>query len=279
MSLSNPFTCLDPALLFKPQFASPTPPGYRDEPFWIPIKFTVRADGMVYEDFPLAFGTDANAVRGFDDDVPFIAQAIVFPKIGTAVPNTLAAPALIRIRDSFGNPLSKGRVLAGGLLAQSGFQDKNGFGFVFEPEIECAAGGNWLVDFQLSTNSPPASATIGDAAFLVVASIFGTGGNGRSIEFVDPGAPNIPLSVSVIGGAVTVTLATDGASAITSTFLEVAQAIDSSPVALAVLFALWSGGSSLPASAAGPVVLAGGGPSTDVELNGTLLGVKRWKEC
>lgn len=50
-------------------------------------------------------------------------------------------------------------------------------------------------------------------------------GNGISIAYINPGTPSAALSVTVAGSAITVNLATNGASAITSTASEVAAAI------------------------------------------------------
>jgi hypothetical protein len=57
----------------------------------------------------------------------------------------------------------------------------------------------------------------------------GTAGNSYTISLVDPAAASQSLSVSVSGKAVTVSLATDGAKAITSTANAVVQAIHDSP--------------------------------------------------
>ena len=53
----------------------------------------------------------------------------------------------------------------------------------------------------------------------------GTGGNAITFSIVDPPGNNVALSVAVAGTALTVTAATDGASAITSTAAQVIQAI------------------------------------------------------
>lgn len=50
-------------------------------------------------------------------------------------------------------------------------------------------------------------------------------GNGITVAYVDPGAASQALSVTVAGSAITVNLATNGGSAITSTAAEVAAAI------------------------------------------------------
>jgi hypothetical protein len=55
------------------------------------------------------------------------------------------------------------------------------------------------------------------------------GGNDLTAEFVNPGAANSPLSVSFTGNDLRVSLATDGAGALTSTAAQVAAAINASP--------------------------------------------------
>ncbi|MFI7491874.1 M14 family metallopeptidase [Micromonospora echinaurantiaca] len=52
------------------------------------------------------------------------------------------------------------------------------------------------------------------------------GGNAVSVELADPGAPNTPLSVTVTGSAVRVTLGTDSAGAVTSTAAQVVAALN-----------------------------------------------------
>jgi hypothetical protein len=63
----------------------------------------------------------------------------------------------------------------------------------------------------------------------------GTHGNLISVQYVDPGTPSAALSVSVVqdvnNPAITVSLATNGASAITSTATAVKNAIDAIPSA------------------------------------------------
>jgi hypothetical protein len=57
----------------------------------------------------------------------------------------------------------------------------------------------------------------------------GTVGNSYTIVYTDPGAASQSLAVTVSGYAVTVSLATDGAKAITSTALQIMNAINTSP--------------------------------------------------
>jgi hypothetical protein len=62
-------------------------------------------------------------------------------------------------------------------------------------------------------------------------------GNQVTTQFVNPGAANSPLSVSVSGLAITVSLATDGAGALTSTAAQVVAALNADPSASAILWA------------------------------------------
>ncbi|WP_380169544.1 M14 family metallopeptidase [Jannaschia sp. R86511] len=54
------------------------------------------------------------------------------------------------------------------------------------------------------------------------------GGNDVTVQHVDPGSADAPLSVSVAGDAVTVSLGTDAAGAVTSTAAQVAAAVNAS---------------------------------------------------
>jgi len=54
----------------------------------------------------------------------------------------------------------------------------------------------------------------------------GAAGNSITITLVDPATSSTPISVAVVGTAITVTLAVDGASAITSTAAQVRDAIN-----------------------------------------------------
>ena len=62
-------------------------------------------------------------------------------------------------------------------------------------------------------------------------------GNQVTMQFVNPGAPSSPLSVSASGLAITVSLATDGAGALTSTAAQVVAALNADPAASAILWA------------------------------------------
>jgi hypothetical protein len=64
------------------------------------------------------------------------------------------------------------------------------------------------------------------------------GGNDIKAQFVNPGAANSPLSVSVLGNEIMVSLATDGSGALSSTATQVVAAINAHPGAGALVKAL-----------------------------------------
>jgi len=273
----DPASCYNPSLTFKPQWAYETPDGYRDEVYLVPFTFTVLANGLPVFNLPLQL----------DDDVPYVLYAIVFPVIGPSGDTAgLFFPGLARIRDTHGNPLSfnttnNGLIYTLGALGASGLKNENAFGFVFEPGIECAPGGTLLFDFQLSSSGSAAQFldVVGAGSILFFAAIFGAAGNAFSIELIDPGAPNVALSVALVGTVVEVTLGTDGGSAIISTLAEVAAIINSTPAVAAVMGAVVPAVPATVATALGVTPLTGGLDGSVQVLNGTLIGVKRWKEC
>jgi hypothetical protein len=264
--------CYNPDLLFKPQWAYKTPAGYRDEPYLIPFTFRLLMDGSLHSSIPLQL----------DDDAPYIWRAILFPAVGPLLGGGFSFPGLVRIRDSHGNPLTDGLVYSLGAYGLSGMNNQNAFGFPIEPEIECSPGGTLLFDFQMSSTGFYASFLFNAAlgTLLFYATIFGTAGNALTIQLIDPGAPNVPLSVALVGGVhVQVTLATNGGSVITSTLADVAAIINGTPAIAAVMLAQVQ---SVPldlATALAQTPLAGGSNGSVGNLNGTLIGVKRWREC
>lgn len=86
------------------------------------------------------------------------------------------------------------------------------------------------------------SAVINDG-LLLTAIKGGTGGNAISVTFVDPGAANAELGVSVVGQKIIVQLATDGDSALSSSASDVqaAMAANADVAALVSVTALGSG--------------------------------------
>lgn len=279
----NPFRCYEPTRLYKPQWAYKTPDGFRDETFLVPFTFTVPGNGSLVRQLPWQL----------DDDVPYIIRGILFPEIGQ-VANDLSGffPGLARIWDTHGNPLSQGLVLGLGMWCQGGVDivggqgsvngSNYGWGFPIEPEIECAPGGALLFDFQLATNATIANffVDLGGGNFMTYwAGVFGIAGNGRTIQLIDPGAPNVALSIAVVGVNVQITLATNGGGVITTTAGDIANLLLNTPAAVGVMAATINGDPTTVVTAFGPSALTGAAASTPITLNGCFIGVKRFKDC
>jgi hypothetical protein len=100
-----------------------------------------------------------------------------------------------------------------------------------------------LIDLPYKTNGyrRPAQAQFGSATantFYVTSKAYGSeGGNDLSLALADPGTANAPLSVSVTGNAIAVSLATDAAGALTSTAAQVVAALNADPGAAGLLTA------------------------------------------
>jgi hypothetical protein len=263
--------CYDPTQKFRPQWAYPTPDGFRDETFIVgPFTLPVPGNGALSLDLPVSV----------DDDVQYYIRAIMLTTlIGTT--GGQGTGVLARIRDTYGNPLSDGLVLGLGVWANQE-NGLNGFGWVMEPELQCSEGGVLLFDLQASSNGRAASLVKAGTAEKITftAAVMGTAGNSFSVELINPGAPNVPLSVAVVGDAVEVTLATNGGSAITSTFAQVQAIVNSTPAAFALMFALLSGSNPNEViTALALTALSGGTNGTPAVYQGTFIGVKRFKEC
>ncbi len=181
--------------------------------------------------------------------------------------------------------------LLGGLAA---YRPGSGFDFSVANEISLtlvsgdvkwtgAASGNWnTTDLNWTDGTPTtfynldtvtfddtaatnatfttnlANATNNDLVFTALAS--GVAGEAVTIEYVNPGAADSPLGVTVTGNAITVSLATDSLSAITSTATAVKAEIEASGPASAlvtVALAASNDGSGLVAAlSATPLALA-----------------------
>ena len=126
------------------------------------------------------------------------------------------------------------------------------------------------MDFRLTTAGRMAAATraaravlgSGDGAVQVTARTVGPDGNAIAVALVDPGAASQSLSVAVAGTAITVTLATDTASAVTTTADELVAALSGDTEAGALVVAALADGSDGTGvvAAAAATALAGGGP-------------------
>lgn len=105
------------------------------------------------------------------------------------------------------------------------------------------------------------------------AKLSGTDGNAITVRYVNPGTPDATLSVSVAGTAITVNLATNGASAITSTATLIKAALDASADASAlvrVALATSNDGSGIVIALAA-TSLAGGVAPAFLAVHGVVL--------
>lgn len=97
----------------------------------------------------------------------------------------------------------------------------------------------------------------------------GAAGNDISITYTDPGAANQSISVSVVGDAIDVSLATDGSSVITSTADEIKTAIEGTPAAAALVDITVSGTGTNVQTAQAETFLEGGYDATSSFTGGT----------
>jgi hypothetical protein len=270
--------CIDPSIKYRPQWPRVAPKGLRYESHWVPFTFpAVPMTGQLVRQLPVQL----------EDDQPFIVTGIWFPQIGMVNGVNAFGSGLCRIWDTRGNPLSNGLVLGLGQWCNAGL---DGFGNSFAPgwpiedALECDPGSTLFFDFQLYTN-----AGVAVAAFFGVlesvqffAGVYGVAGNGRTIELIDPGAPNVPLSIAILpdGVSVQVTLATDGGGVITTTYMQLYQAFlaDASLVGVMVCHITGTDPNEVVA-AGGPQALMGGTASLTMDLFGVLLGVKVFEDC
>lgn len=98
-------------------------------------------------------------------------------------------------------------------------------------------------DWVLSSYTTVLTGTHNDLVYTAASPAYrGVAGDSITIRYLDPGAPTQTLSVSVTGTAITVNLATNGGSAITSTATEVKTAVDAHAVASTLVTVANSGG-------------------------------------
>ena len=136
--------------MFRPQFAYPTPAGYRDEQFHYafdsfntPLLSGTVAAGALVSLIPLVLQTDA----------PFFARGI---KVATVGGSNLK----IQFKDPWGNYLSSAP-LPINLYVNPGGAAGPGFSpVVIEPEIQCPAGGIFWVWLQNTSGAPVAAPAI-----------------------------------------------------------------------------------------------------------------------
>lgn len=265
-------TCYDRTDLYRPQWAFDEPVDAHDELFIVgPFSLAVAGDGTLSLNLPVQL----------DDDVQFYIRAVYFGELNPATGFLAKGGILARLRDCYGNMLTQGLILALGAWG-SAIDGVNAFGFTLEQEVECSPGGTLLFDFQVSSQGSAASftKTVGGQSLVFESAIMGLAGDGATITLLHTVAPNLPLSVAVVGRAVTVTLATNGASVITSTFQDVQNIINNTPAVQAVMFALFFGSNPLTVITAQALsTLTGGSNGAPLVFQATLIGVKRFVRC
>jgi hypothetical protein len=127
--------------------------------------------------------------------------------------------------------------------------------------LDVAVTGNDIAVTLATTDNTAASLTLGGVAendgVTYTAVNGGLAGNSIRIEHAVP-APETALSISVNGNDITVTLATDVAGDVTSTALDVANAVEADPTASLLVNAIYEGTGADIAVAAGFTNLSGG---------------------
>jgi hypothetical protein len=99
------------------------------------------------------------------------------------------------------------------------------------------ANGATVYFGAIAIGNTPGTAAI-PASVVLTATAYGQdGGNSTRAQFLNPGAPDAPLSVSTSASDVTVNLATNSAGNLTSTAAQVVAAINASPAAAALMSA------------------------------------------
>ena len=159
----------------------------------------------------------------------------------------------------------------GGTLYVQGAMEYTGLyvDLVFDPPLPALPGSP---PFLINLNqypypiffigySPTATATVAAAvvvqALTYTAQEIGSNGNAITITYTNPGTPNSPLSVTAVGTAITVSLGTNGASALISTASQVKAAVEASMTAAALVSVVISG-SPAAVQAADSQTLVGG---------------------
>jgi hypothetical protein len=100
--------------------------------------------------------------------------------------------------------------------------------------------------------------TNANADLTYIARETGTDGNSITVTHTDPGAPDQALQVSVVGSDITISLATDSGSAITSTAAQVKAAVDAHSGASALVTVKVEGDGSGVVNAVAQTSLSGG---------------------
>ena len=134
--------------------------------------------------------------------------------------------------------------------------------------VQAAIVNGWLYAVggdNLAASGAQAHLVEQDITYTAVAS--GTGGNSITITYLNPGIPSQSLSVTVVSNAITVHLATDGGSALTSTATQIQAAVAASIPASALVTAVVTGTGSNVETAVAATHLAGGVTGTNLVSN------------
>ena len=137
---------------------------------------------------------------------------------------------------------------------QAALRTVSGFGaatFAYNATLNGGVGG-YVITVPTVPTSVAAAATFGTGTseVVVTADAAGAAGNNISVALVDPSANNQTLSVSVVGQAITASLATGAAGAITTTAAQLTAAINANAAASALVTATGAGVGIVAAAAA-----------------------------
>lgn len=110
------------------------------------------------------------------------------------------------------------------------------------------------------------------AGVTVTAVAAGAAGNLISLNIIDTSVPNTVLSITVVGNAISITVADDAGGARTSTNLLVVNLINGTPAAAALVTASTTDPASIVAANGGIQFLSGGGGATTGGYCGQDLG-------
>lgn len=142
-----------------------------------------------------------------------------------------------------------------------------GAGITAGDEVQSDAAGKAIPLAGVAAVAATLELGTGNSKIKYTAKDAGAAGNGISVRHVDPAAASQALSVTVAGNDITVNLATDGSSVITSTVTLVIAAIAASAAANALVTAsngTGSNGTGLVAAAAATNLAGGLDPGSGI---------------
>lgn len=122
--------------------------------------------------------------------------------------------------------------------------------------VQSATAADLIAQIKSYDVKATATASLTNQAVTYRANVSGRGGNAITVALVDPAGNSQPLSISVVGSAISVSLATDGGGAITTTATQLVAALAANSSVTNLVSVSGSGASALTALSATP--LAGG---------------------